>query len=207
MCSSSATSWPSPLSFPCTSLLLSLFGAMEPAGCPVARGVGSWGWSLRRREVTHLPVPTQELFSLPRPCQCLRCNRKARICQGAAPEAQHKAGQQPGVSFTSGHNQAIDFPSQELLSFVLIQCEKNPFEGCSSPVSLSYPSSVVLQLCLSRLLLTWPCPLHLDMQEYSVPGPAEAPAPGDAQCGAGPGAVTNGRLSPHTSQHTAVLLC
>lgn len=106
--------------------------------------------------MTHLPVLTRELFSLPRNRQvhpsALGAQADTWGLHAAPGEAQHKAGLQPGISSTSEHNRSIgkDFPSQELLSFVLIQREKNPFEGCASPVSLPYPSWLCGAAALSQ---------------------------------------------------------
>ena len=56
-CSSHAASCPSPLSFPCTYLLPSLLGAVEPAGSLVARGVGFPGLGMVFEEERGDPSP------------------------------------------------------------------------------------------------------------------------------------------------------
>lgn len=64
-------------------LLLSLFGAAEPAASVVAQGRGVPGWSLRTREETHLPAPGQGLLSsLPGPCRGRECSGKLRPAKG-----------------------------------------------------------------------------------------------------------------------------
>lgn len=163
--------------------------------------------------MTHLPVLTRELFSLPRNRQvhpsALGAQADTWGLHAAPGEAQHKAGLQPGISSTSEHNRAIgkDFPSQELLSFVLIQREKNPFEGCASHL-LALPQ-LALRCCSfvsagcslpGRVLCTL---MGRNIQSLVKLSAGEPPAPGNTQCRAGQGAVAEDRLRPRISQGTA----
>lgn len=147
-----------------------------------------WGWSLRMREVTHLPALGQgPLFSLPSPCRCWRCYRKAGIhrvmplCSpgtgwqtrgpsAARGEAQRGAGQQMGISSTAEHSRARGNNSPSLSSCsvfcLLIPCEERPFAGpASSPAAV-------------RAALPCPTPAGSAVLHCS---PADCPLPGSAR--------------------------
>lgn len=185
-----ATSSPSPPYFPCTNLLLSLFGVAEPAGSTVARGTGVPGLGMVLEDERGDPPPCigsgTALFTA-QPLQTLEVLQESRDSQSDTPllpghrladpratggwrEAQPGAGQQVGTRSMAERSRVREtIPSLSSCSglYLLIPCEKSPVAGpASSPAAL-------------RAALPCPAPAGSAVLPCS---PADCPLPGTARC-------------------------